>query len=126
MQDLNDKILQWGRDRNIIGQNAKATLLAQLDKSQEELNEARDAAVIVTVLPGVPGPKAEALLAESRLKLKDGIGDTYVTLVLLADLAGMTVRECVEAAYDEIKGRTGKMINGQFLKDSPVPSLQPE
>ena len=30
------------------------------------------------------------------------------------------IEECINAAYDEIKNRTGKMVNGTFVKDQPT------
>ena len=47
----------------------------------------------------------------------DGIGDCVVVLTNLARLAGTSIEECIDIAYDEIKDRTGKMNNGTFKKD---------
>ena len=116
MNELIEQVRQWGRDRNITGPNAKATLLSQLAKTQEELTETRDAAVLLNYLQETHhyNGSAHEAIAED---LKDGIGDTIVTLILAADLAGLTIQECLQAAYDEIKNRTGSMVNGQFVKD---------
>ena len=54
--------------------------------------------------------------------LKDGIGDTVVTLIILAQQHDMTLQECLQYAYDEIKGRKGKTINGTFIKESDLKS----
>ena len=47
----------------------------------------------------------------------DGIGDCVVVLTNLAELVGVPIEICIEAAYDEIKNRTGKMENGTYKKD---------
>ena len=52
--------------------------------------------------------------------LKDGIGDTVVTLIILAQQHGMTLEECLQYAYDEIKDRKGKTINGTFIKQADL------
>ena len=52
--------------------------------------------------------------------LKDGIGDTVVTLIILAQQHDMSLQECLQFAYDEIKGRKGKTINGTFIKESDL------
>ncbi|MFO3694304.1 MazG-like family protein [Staphylococcus felis] len=52
--------------------------------------------------------------------LKDGIGDTVVTLIILAQQHGWSLLECLEFAYDEIKGRKGKTVNGTFIKESDL------
>ena len=51
------------------------------------------------------------------MEVKDGIGDTMVTLILLANMYGWTLEECLQVAYDVISKRTGKMVNGTFVKD---------
>jgi hypothetical protein len=38
-------------------------------------------------------------------------------LILLAELAGLSFADCLAQAYGEIAGRTGKMVNGIFVKD---------
>lgn len=48
---------------------------------------------------------------------RDDIGDTFVTLVILAELLGHDPVECFEEAYNVIAPRTGKMVNGTFVKD---------
>ena len=49
-----------------------------------------------------------------------GIGDVVVTLIILAMQNDMDLYECLNFAYDEIKGRTGKMVNGVFVKSSDL------
>lgn len=116
IQTLIDAVRQWGRDKQITGPDGKATLLTQLSKTQEELTETRDAAVIsaTTDGPGVPA------WHRAQVEIKDGLGDCTVTLILAAELAGLRFEDCLQAAYDEIKGRTGRMVNGCFVKDKPT------
>ena len=64
------------------------------------------------------GETAGALAKNNRDELKDGIGDSFVTLIILANQCGYTPSECLQATWDEIKGRTGKTINGVFVKDN--------
>ncbi|MDW8571172.1 MazG-like family protein [Staphylococcus shinii] len=62
-----------------------------------------------------------AALSRNKLDdLKDGIGDTVVTLIILAQQHGMTLEECLQYAYDEIKERKGKTINGTFIKEADL------
>ncbi len=113
IQELINNVRQWGVDKGITGPDGKGTLMAQLDKSQEELNEARDAAAVYTYLE-----EHDTGDDEVCAKLIDGIGDTMVTLILLAQLAGTSVEYCLECAFGEIKNRTGIMKDGQFIKDT--------
>jgi len=64
------------------------------------------------------GELAQALLKKDKAEVKDAIGDMVVVLTNLAHLEGFTIEECIESAYGEISKRTGKMINGTFVKDN--------
>lgn len=88
---------QWAEEKGIL---AKATPMKQAMKTQEELTEL-----------------CNAILDNDRDEIKDAIGDIVVTLIIQAKMQGMTVEECLNAAYDVISKRTGKMVNGQFVKD---------
>jgi NTP pyrophosphatase (non-canonical NTP hydrolase) len=102
-QELIEAIRTWGTDRNIIGANAKATTQTQFVKLLEEVEE-------LNVAIAIPD-HAETI---------DAIGDCTVVLILLANLAGVKFEDCLQSAYDEIKGRTGHMsADGVFVKDAP-------
>ena len=63
------------------------------------------------------GETCRAILKEDAKQIIDGIGDCVVVLVNLAELTGTPIEDCIQAAYNEIKDRTGKMSNGTFKKD---------
>lgn len=50
-------------------------------------------------------------------EMMDAIGDTMVTLIILADILHFDVRDCLAEAYEQIKNREGKTIMGCFVKD---------
>lgn len=100
MNELIQNVLRWGIDKNIIGENGKGTRYGQADKMLEEANETH-----------------MAVNTHDLREVKDGIGDTVVTLILLADMYGWTLEECLQVAYDVISKRTGKMVDGVFVKD---------
>jgi len=62
------------------------------------------------------GELAKALLTKDKPEIKDAIGDMIVVLTNLAHLEGFEVEDCIDSAYQEIAARTGKMINGTFVK----------
>jgi len=62
------------------------------------------------------GELAAALLNKDSYEIKDAIGDMVVVLTNLAALEGMTIENCIDAAYKEIANRTGTMLNGTFVK----------
>ncbi len=63
------------------------------------------------------GEICRAVLKQDKDQIIDGIGDCVVVLTNLAHLCNTSIEECIAAAYDEIKDRTGKMSNGTFKKD---------
>lgn len=115
IQKLINNVRQWGENKGITGANGKGTLLGQLAKTQEELTETRDAAIKWMVAIG--NGNYEKYKDAMHDQIQDGIGDTTVTLILAAEMAGLRFEDCLQAAYDEIKGRIGKMENGVFVKD---------
>ena len=95
---LRDKVLNWAFNRRII-QNGSA--IAQLTKTEEEVAELR-----------------EAIENNDRDAMVDGYGDVLVTLIIGAEIAGLDIVDCLEAAYEEIKDRTGYLNeDGIFIKD---------
>jgi len=63
------------------------------------------------------GETCRAILKEDNDEIIDGIGDCVVVLVNLAELHGVMIEYCIDAAYQEIKNRKGKMVNGTYKKD---------
>ena len=64
------------------------------------------------------GELAKALLQNDKEEIQDAVGDMVVVLTNLAELEGMSIEDCIDSAYTEISARTGKMINGTFVKDA--------
>ena len=63
------------------------------------------------------GELAKALLDDNQEEVVDAIGDMVVVLTNLAHLRGVHIETCIAEAYNVISKRTGKMINGTFVKD---------
>lgn len=64
------------------------------------------------------GELAKALLNNDKPEIIDAIGDIVVVLTNLAKLEDLKIEDCVQSAYDVIKNRKGKMINGTFVKQT--------
>ena len=97
---LTEAIKQWAIERNLnTAEPAK-----QMLKLGEEYGELCQA------------------IAKNRKKaaVKDAIGDMYVVMTILSMQLGVDIEDCVLAAYDEIKDRKGKMINGVFVKEEDL------
>lgn len=121
MNILIDNVRQWFHDKGII---ENSNPLKQLEKTQEELTEIRDAAVKLDWLTNYEKSRDitsytshTAIVQKLSHELKDGIGDTVVTLIGVCEMYGFTLEECLQQAYDVISKRTGRMENGVFVKD---------
>lgn len=112
-QELEALVIVWAEQKGIL---ENGTPLAQCDKTfeeVEELAEALEAQVIglnlFTNSKGKP--------VNTNEEIKDAIGDILVTIIIQAEMQGLKLTECLEAAYNVISKRTGKMENGTFVKD---------
>lgn len=63
------------------------------------------------------GETMAALARGNKAALKDGIGDAIITLIILAMQCDLNAVECLESAYNEIKDRKGKTVDGIFIKE---------
>ncbi|NLY09383.1 MAG: hypothetical protein GXZ11_05730 [Tissierellia bacterium] len=94
-----EKIKDWAIDRGIHIANSTA----QINKLFEE-----------------GGEIAKAFNKHNINGIKDGIGDVVVVLVVLSLQLNIDFTDCVNLAYNEIKDRRGKMINGVFVKEGDL------
>ena len=94
---LIDQVYFWAKKRDLI---KPENVSKQMLKVVEELGE---------LAAGITKNNEEATI--------DGLGDTFVTLIILSHQLGYEPRECLKAAYDEIKSRSGTTVNGVFIKD---------
>ena len=93
--DLENKIIQWHKDRNLI---EGSTDVAQYTKLREEVDE-----LGVNIVMSQP--------------VIDDIGDIIVVLINIAERNKLTLWECMYHAYNDIKYRKGKMVDGIFVKE---------
>ena len=113
IEQLQPLVIEWAKDKGIL---EKATPLTQIAKTQEELNEtieslfwqSKDFDTYVN---------SKGAFCNTKEEIKDGFGDILVTLIIGAEMQGLTLDECLESAYNVIYKRTGRMVDGQFVKD---------
>lgn len=95
-----EDIRQWAEARNLI---KGSTPEKQALKLFEEVGE-------------LSGALAKQRLAD----VVDGIGDAVVVLTIMAAQLGIPIEECINAAWDEIKDRRGRMVDGVFVKEEDL------
>jgi len=91
------KIRDWAGERGLYTKGDKKTQFCKLMEEAGELGR--------------------AILKEDKFETVDAIGDMVVVLTNMAHLSGTTIEECIDTAYKVISKRTGKMVNGTFVKD---------
>lgn len=102
--ELVSKVNEWADERNLKQADPKI----QWMRITEEVGEIRDVLLKPTKF------------TEPQAALKDAIGDTLVTIIVLAHQLDLDVTECLSVAYEEIKNRKGKMVNGTFVKEEDL------
>ena len=63
------------------------------------------------------GELAKATLENDQPEVIDAIGDMVVVLTNSSTFRRCKIETCIATAYDVYNKRTGKMINGTFVKD---------
>ena len=93
-----DDIRSWATDKGIYDKGSSGVQYLKLIEEAGEL--------------------AEALLKKDKAEIQDAIGDMVVVLTSVAKFEDMFIEDCIKSAYDVIAKRTGKMVNGTFVKDA--------
>ena len=99
LNELTVNIIRWAENRNLHNAEPRD----QTIKLGEEFGEL-----------------CQGLAKGNTAQVIDSIGDMYVVLTILSEQIGISLDECVDVAYNEIKDRQGKMINGVFVKEEDL------
>jgi NTP pyrophosphatase (non-canonical NTP hydrolase) len=95
--ELEALVITWAHQKGILD---NGTPRAQASKTVEEVQELID-----------------AIDTNNKPEIEDALGDILVTIIIQAEMQEVSLIDCLESAYNVISKRTGKMVNGQFLKD---------
>jgi NTP pyrophosphatase (non-canonical NTP hydrolase) len=93
--DLIENIVQWHRDRNLIEGSTDKDQFCKLIQEAGELSDS---------------------ICKQK-DVADDIGDMIVVLINIATRNGLKLSDCLEKAWDDIKDRKGRMIDGIFVKE---------
>jgi len=91
-------VVVWGRDKKIDDP------VMQFAKMNEEVGE-------------LAHELTRARFHNSAVE--DALGDIFVTLIILADILGYDLHDCLQEVYETIKNRSGHTSHGSFIKDGP-------
>ena len=98
LKEFIDLITQWHHDRNLI---EGSTDKDQFCKLMQEAGELSDN------------------ICKNK-DLSDAIGDMIVVLLNIAERNGLTLEHCLAKAWNDIKDRKGKMVDGVFIKEADL------
>lgn len=96
-ESLRLNVLGWAEQRDLLHADNS---LAQMGKVLEEVEEFYD-----------------EMKAGNKPKMKMEFGDVLVSLIVLANQQGIDEVECLSMAYEKIKNRKGKTVNGTFVRE---------
>ena len=96
-EELQGDVLAWAFDRELLDPSG---VLGQLAKLLEEAGEL-----------------ARGILKDDRDLIVDSLGDVLVVLTILSEQLELDLTGCLDVAYECIKDRKGKTVEGVFLKD---------
>jgi NTP pyrophosphatase (non-canonical NTP hydrolase) len=95
-RSLQKDVLGWARDKDLLKiENHKSQALKMVSEV---------------------GELCDAIAKNDNEETIDAIGDTLVTLIILANQLGLDEVDCLESAYGVIRNRKGKTVNGTFIK----------
>jgi|TARA_R110000787_G_scaffold131375_2_gene243346 NTP pyrophosphatase (non-canonical NTP hydrolase) len=95
--ELECAVESWAHEKGIM---SSASPMAQALKTLEECTEL-----------------CTSINSQDRDEIIDALGDIMVTLIIQAKIQNVSLEKCLESAYNVISKRTGRMINGAFVKD---------
>ena len=121
-EDLKDKVLCWADDKDLLySENADR----QFMKFIEEVFEFKSEFDIWQLYKNFKYDEnieqdffIEEVKRWENLNLE--MGDIFVTLIILCEQIGIDPVKCLEMAYEKIKDRKGKTINGNFYKQEDL------
>lgn len=109
-EQLQEKVLSWADDKDLLhAENAPK----QFMKFIEEVFEFK------TEMDNYDFHIGNLKIFFYR-RMKDEMGDIFVTLIILCEQIGIDPVECLSMAYEKISKRKGKTINGTFVKEEDL------
>lgn len=99
-EELKQNVELWAYDKNLIHSDYR---FRQFEKVVEEVYELK-----------------EEIIEDNLDNMKLEMGDCLVTLIILSKQLGIDIVDCLEQAYNKIKFRRGKTIDGKFIKEEDL------
>lgn len=107
-EQLQKRTLKWADDKDLLhSENAEKQFMKFIEEVFEFKTEMDDKQRF-----------APECVDTNNLNLE--MGDIFVTLIILCEQIDIDPVKCLEMAYEKIRKRTGKTINGCFYKSEDL------
>lgn len=110
-KELQGKILEWADSHDLLHEENSGK---QFLKFVEEVFEFK------TEMDSFTAEFIYRDLVDIREDMQLEMGDVFVTLIILCKQLGIEPQRCLELAYEKIKYRHGKTIDGTFVKEEDL------
>lgn len=96
-RELEQLVIKWADEKGIF---EKGNTMAQAEKTHEEVLELMS-----------------AIDNDDNGEIVDALGDILVTIIIQAEMQGLSLEDCLLSAYNVITKRKGTMVDGKFVKE---------
>ena len=95
-KELERLVIKWADEKGIF---EKGNKMSQALKTLEEVGEL-----------------INSIHKDDKIGVKDDLGDILVTIIIQAEMQGLSLEDCLLSAYNVITKRKGTMVDGKFVK----------
>lgn len=119
-EELKELVLEWADDKDLLhSENAEKQFGKFIEEVFEFKFEMQNSKNYEDVCEHLKIPGSFAKTRNKRDMMLE-MGDIFVTLIILCEDLGIDPVVCLDMAYEKISKRTGKTINGQFIKSEDL------
>lgn len=109
-EKLSKKIIKWAKDRDLLHEENADKQFMKFVEEVFEFKTEMDNVLSYT------DPYVDEVVERMELEM----GDIFVTLIILCSQLNLDPVSCLARAYEKIKDRKGKTINGTFIKSEDL------
>lgn len=109
-EEFTRQVLNWAKDKDLLHEENAGKQFMKFVEEVFEFKTEMDNVLSYT------DPYVDEVVERMELEM----GDSFVTLIILCSQLNLDPVSCLARAYEKIKDRTGKTINGQFIKSEDL------
>lgn len=118
-EELQDKVLGWADSHDLLHEENSEKQFLKFIEEVFEFKSEFDYLERIGQDPSECYSDYEQIETQENMQLE--MGDVFVTLIILCKQLGIEPQRCLELAYEKIKNRHGKTIDGTFVKEEDLP-----